>query len=658
MSFSILTFALITSVEALSDACSDYDNGSEFAVTAVVSQVTMDGERTACVITDGRRWAYLNENPELPEGEGELLNMLEPGARCAFYGKTKSARPGYSHAYISRAELLESGARPVEPCLRLAEFADRTYNFANAYLIGTLVDVFPDDIDDKYEYFILKDGKTEILASHRIVSENAADLTALIGARLKIRGFIVPHIGALRAGIGRLFTFSGRKNAVEILEPPPKDPFDADWRVRKMGEVLSVWQGKCAILRNVYGNNVFRVDFATNPIPEVGDFIEVAGRETTDLIHDNVERAMWRKVEPWNVKKREVESISAERIFDYYDEGYHGIDIKCYGKLVRMEGEVIANAGDMGIITLNSGKYNINVDISTCPQTLQYFEKDAKVAVTGTVLLEIANWSGAGAFPLVHGVTIIVNNADAIEVIKRAPWLKVWHVIAVSAIVILIVLLIVFRERAKKRQAQSRTQERTRLAAELHDGVSQNLSGVAMQLDAAVRLMDEDRKVADKLLSAASQTLLSSRQELRNCLWDLRNHALDEPTFDAAIKTTLKPFTTASAEVQIRFQVPRARVPDDTAHAILRIVRELTSNAIRHGKATKVRVAGAVERGSILFSVNDNGAGFDPKTAPGTAEGHFGLQGVRERLKKLGGKMIVDSRPDRGTIIRIVISAI
>ena len=106
----------------------------------------------------------------------------------------------------------------------------------------------------------------------------------------------------------------------------------------------------------------------------------------------------------------------------------------------------------------------------------------------------------------------------------------------------------------------------------------------------------------------------------------------------------------------VRFNVSRRRLKDTTAHAILAIVRELAGNAIRHGAATKVRVAGCMDKGRILLSVRDNGCGFNPASCGGPLQGHFGLEGIRNRLCRLGGEMTIKSEPGKGTTALVVLS--
>jgi signal transduction histidine kinase len=88
-------------------------------------------------------------------------------------------------------------------------------------------------------------------------------------------------------------------------------------------------------------------------------------------------------------------------------------------------------------------------------------------------------------------------------------------------------------------------------------------------------------------------------------------------------------------------------------HAILSISRELAANAVNHGKSDLIRVIGYMSDGILSFTVTDNGSGFDPFSAPDTSDGHFGLDGIRERLRKHNGSMSVESSQGNGCRITI-----
>ena len=101
--------------------------------------------------------------------------------------------------------------------------------------------------------------------------------------------------------------------------------------------------------------------------------------------------------------------------------------------------------------------------------------------------------------------------------------------------------------------------------------------------------------------------------------------------------------------LMIRCKVPRAIISDNTTHALLRIIRELVLNSIRHGKAKTIHIAGCIEADALKFSVKDDGCGFDPERCPGVEDGHYGLQGIRERIRQLGGRMSIESGEGKGT---------
>jgi len=270
------------------------------------------------------------------------------------------------------------------------------------------------------------------------------------------------------------------------------------------------------------------------------------------------------------------------------------------------------------------------------------------------------------------GRMLIAPNKDAIQLLSRPCWWttgKLLVIIGILSATLLIVLLWnatlrlvverrsheLFREKIAHVTAELRTDERTRLAVELHDSLAQNLTGISFQINAAQRIADAERHSTAATLALASKTLQSCREELRNCLWDLRNQALDEPDVNTAIRKTLRPYLNGTA-LTVRFNVPRAKISDNTLHALLRIIRELVSNAIVHGQAKNVWIAGGLEKKTLMFSVRDDGCGFDPNNIPGPSQGHLGLQGIRERIRKLSGTLRIDSAPGEGSKITVSVT--
>ena len=270
------------------------------------------------------------------------------------------------------------------------------------------------------------------------------------------------------------------------------------------------------------------------------------------------------------------------------------------------------------------------------------------------------------------GRTLIAENKDSLIVIRKPVFWTLTRLLVVSGI-LLAALIAVFlwnialriaverksrdllRSNIAQVKAELRVDERTRLATELHDSVAQDLLGISLQIDTALRIADTNRDRMLQMMKSASRMLKMCRDELRNSLWDLRNKAFDEPDMDKAIRQTLAPHI-GDARIRIRFDVPRQKLQDSTAHDLFRILRELTSNAVVHGGARNIMIAGVLDAGKLRFSVQDDGIGFIPDSRPNTEQGHFGLDGIRERVLRHHGTMQIVSSPGKGCKVSITLS--
>ena len=313
----------------------------------------------------------------------------------------------------------------------------------------------------------------------------------------------------------------------------------------------------------------------------------------------------------------------------------------------------------------------VAIDDSMLFQTRVPIEIGCRVSISGVCIMVMDDLDIEFGTQTKARFLIVPRMADDIVVISRPPWWtpgRLMTLIGVFALALLgtIGWNVSLNHRAKAKgeelaaeqlalvTSELKVNERTRLAVELHDALSQTLTGVSMQIDTAAGLLEGKMPAAKRCLDLASRTIDSCRMELRNTLRDLRSAALDEPDMNTAIRKSLYQ-SVVGIDLSVRFNIPRETFSDNTAHAILKIVRELASNAIRHGKATSVRIAGTVDDDKVLFSVKDNGCGFDPDLAPGIGEGHFGLQGIEERLERLNGAMSIESTPGAGAKVTVTI---
>lgn len=273
--------------------------------------------------------------------------------------------------------------------------------------------------------------------------------------------------------------------------------------------------------------------------------------------------------------------------------------------------------------------------------------------------------------PHIRALTLVLRGKDDIKIIAHPPWLTpARFAVILSAMAGVLILFLIWntslrimverrgRELARKQieatNARFKTIERTRLATELHDSVVQNLTGAAMEIRAAQAALQQKDKDSAPHLDIALKTINSSRAELRNCIWDLRNEALEKNDIEESIRITLRPHLPES-QLLIRFCVPRRKIPDNVFHNILCIIRELVVNAVRHGQAKRIKITGTLDKDRLIFSVSDNGVGFDPHNRPGMEQGHFGIEGVMERVKSLDGGIDITSALGDGTSVTVKI---
>ena len=378
---------------------------------------------------------------------------------------------------------------------------------------------------------------------------------------------------------------------------------------------------------------------------------------------------LWRKARPFPVTASVATNVAARTILTD-PRGQPGIKPEFHGRLIRLRGIVRSlPIRESPRFFLQDGSDIVPVDTTSAPEIADKIELGATIAVDGICVTEVEPWRPGAVFPRTNGFILAPRPGDALEILASPPWWTPARFLGViGALTLLLAAAMIWnrslrilaerrgktllREQLGRVQNQLKIGERTRLAVELHDSISQSLAGASFQIKAARNLAAEDPAAADRHLGLAARTLLFCRNELRNCIWELRSQTLEATRMDDAIRQTLQPHL-GSAQLNVRFNVHRRRLSDDTAHALLRIIRELASNAVRHGRATRIQIAGCLDGNKIVFSVADNGCGFDPDHCPGVNEGHFGLQGVRERVASQDGSLAIESRPGAGTRVAV-----
>jgi len=196
-------------------------------------------------------------------------------------------------------------------------------------------------------------------------------------------------------------------------------------------------------------------------------------------------------------------------------------------------------------------------------------------------------------------------------------------------------------------------EERNRMAREIHDTLAQGFTGIVLQLEAAEQALGEDLGAMQQHLDRARSLARENLNEARRSVWGLRPGALEQLPLVEALAQEIERFTRQSG-VKANFNISegRCRLPEDVEAALLRICQESLANVRKHAQASEVDVNLNFEESAVRLSLRDNGVGFDPQTLP---EGTFGLIGMRERARLLGGEFAVQSEKGRGVLIQATI---
>jgi two-component system, NarL family, sensor histidine kinase UhpB len=205
------------------------------------------------------------------------------------------------------------------------------------------------------------------------------------------------------------------------------------------------------------------------------------------------------------------------------------------------------------------------------------------------------------------------------------------------------------RRRAGSAALRAQEEERARVARDLHDEVNQSLTGVLLRLEAA-------REAAPpELESALSDTKALANQAMRELLSlarQLRPTALDDLGLAAATAGQVEQLGRGEVDARFAAEGDFSDLGGDAQLVVYRVAQEALSNAARHSGAEHVDVAlRRPSGGGVELEVADDGRGF----AFDESEGGLGIAGMRERALLIGAELTIESRPGRGTTVRLTV---
>jgi len=205
-------------------------------------------------------------------------------------------------------------------------------------------------------------------------------------------------------------------------------------------------------------------------------------------------------------------------------------------------------------------------------------------------------------------------------------------------------------QKALRQLLEAQERERALISYEIHDGLAQLLTSAAMQLDVSQRTHGENPAVSAEAFRAGKDLVGRALAETRRLIRGLRSPVLEELGVVAAIQHLIdEGASQAGPTVEFHNDVQFDRLDPALENALFRIAQEGLTNARRYSQSDVIRVELVERGGQIVLTVRDEGVGVDLEQVGAES---FGLRGIRERARVLGGHATIESQPGRGTTVR------
>lgn len=497
------------------------------------------------------------------------------------------------------------------------------------------------------------------------------DWESLVDASVRLRGVAAVNVnkhGQVVAPTFRVPSFS----EITVLRPPPGDAFtqplvpvgrlmqyspgeSQQHRVRTGGVVTRRLTDTMFFLRA--GNVGLKVETRRPVVFRPGDVVEVAGfpamSEGLAVLQQAVGWVVNEAFPPEPVRPAMSALLDGTHNSDLVTISARLVDWVATGRKVTL----IFQAGDQ----LFKGLLNL-----PAANPLPLPENNSLVNVTGICIIsELEDvW-----FYQPRSFLLLVANLTDVEVVQAPPWWtpgRLWGALAITGLVLLAAAGWVWalrRQIERKRaviEQQARhaaaLEERSRIARELHDTLEQGLTGLSLQMKALETDLDGAPHPARTRLQFARQILRQSRALAHNAIRELRNEATTRrlESLVEGLKRIANSWNHSGAlTVDVQIAGNPRRLPARIENHLLGISTEAMTNAVKHGRAGAIRVDLEFRAAEVGLRIVDNGEGFDPEEPLEKSSGCFGLVGMRERTREVGGEIRIHSRPGHGAEITV-----
>lgn len=534
------------------------------------------------------------------------------------------------------------------------------------------------------------------------------DLHSLIAARVRVRGTAATHYNAALRHLTSVAVYVPTQEDFTVLEAETTDPFSqpviplnsvaqyrrgggSAKRVHVRGSVTLQRLGQDIFLQDTSGG--IRIESAHGERLGLGAQVEAVGfleyENYLPLLRDATLKLAGPPAAPMLARTVPMAEIK---------NGLHDADfIRVRGRIVARSTRPVTRAatGFAGVITtwvMQGDEMGITVE----HEDQQEDPVLASIPIGSVVEVDGVCFSDVDATGKLRTLRLLLASADGMRVLARPSWLTPARLLVgvaiLSAGLVLVLLwsLTVSKKNARlrfllreleeahdtleqkviERSAQLQVEmtarkaaelqfkavlaERTRLARDLHDTLEQTLTGIALELDTTAKLFQRSPEGSHDHLQLARNWLRQSQVELRRSIWDLRSRELEQFDLANALRQSAEHAVDGTAmKLDFAARGEKRPLPEVVEENVLRIGQEALTNVIKHAHATRVSLMLEFGPASLLLRIEDDGTGFIYNQSPVPGDNHFGLLGMSERTKRLGGSFSVRSKPGAGTCITV-----
>jgi signal transduction histidine kinase len=610
---------------------------------------------------------------------------------------------------IGRGRARIVGRRPVPP----PEPADlgrllRGLDIGRRVIVQGVVQGFVEQPWNRWALSIDVEGRSLTLEVER--SPNDPPTVQLIEAEIRAVGLV----DAFANSHGQFLApalLAANLAAIEIVDPAPADPFAGEItpldaiarystrprsarRIRTEG-VVSFASPELLFLQNAKA--AVRVRLAPDPTGKVaaepplapGDHVQVAGVLDNRRSIAGLAFAVARRVgveeppKPEDLDVADIVRLAEQfRIQQWitYPGSHDGRLVRCSGLVEAVEN---GPAGRTAMLSSAGSRWFATVPASSAPADAGRFTVGSTVAVAGILQLDLDARRLTGQLvevPRLERITLLARDASDVAVVRAAPWwtprrLATVLAAATAALAASIGGVVLLGRRVRQQavalaetmrvqresavEFEAALRERSRLAANLHDTVLQTVTGIGYQLQVCQAEGARQGAEGPSRLDVAQRMVDHAVDQLRGTVWALHSPPDDEASLAAALEARLA-ILRQGRETPIRCTVAgreRPVAPEVRANLLL-VAQEAVVNALRHAAAGGIDVT--LDYGSddtVTVTVRDDGRGFRMSDRPGALHGHFGIEGLIDRMHAVAGECTIMSRPGEGTTVEAVAPA-